>query len=111
MVLVERHDGNAGYGKRAVNRARLQQRPIEDARALLRLLEDIAEALTQDVEGLLRSVSRDRLAAAIMAEGAQLVDAMTMVRVIMRVEDGVEAPDAGIEELQPQIRRGVDEHR
>src|SRR5215471_11514382 len=43
-----------------------------------------------------------------MAEGAQLVDAVAVVGMVVGIEDGVEARDAGVEELQPQVRRGVD---
>src|SRR5262249_10923637 len=48
VVLLERHDRNAGYGKRSVKNARLEQRAIKNARSLLCLPEDIAETLAQD---------------------------------------------------------------
>src|SRR5215475_4241401 len=44
-----------------------------------------------------------------MVEGAQLVDAMAVVGMVVGIEDGVEARDASVEELLPQVRRRVDE--
>src|SRR5271170_2805768 len=44
-------------------------------------------------------------------ERAQIIDPMRMVRVRMRHEDAVETSHAGVDQLQAQVRRSVDQHQ
>src|SRR5215470_15869276 len=43
-------------------------------------------------------------------QGAQVIDAMNVVRVFVRIEHAVEVIDVGTEQLLAQIRRGVHQH-
>jgi hypothetical protein len=43
-------------------------------------------------------------------EGTKVIDAMRVVRMLVREEHGVEAPHAGVEKLLPKVGRGIDQH-
>src|SRR5262249_8589074 len=77
--------------------------------AASRRLKAVAEALVQRLRGTLINVDRDALAA-VDEEPAQVVDAVGMIGMLVRVEDGLERVDLGVEELFAQIRRRVDQH-
>ena len=83
---------------------------VEDRRveAAGGLDEDVGEAGDQQLGGL--GVGPDRQAgAAVLHDGAQVVDAVQVVGVGVGVGDAVEEADAGGEELRAQVGGGVDQ--
>ena len=73
-----------------------------------RRLEAIGEPAAHHRGGALVKVNIDALAP-LDEQRAQIVDAVGVVGVFVRVEHAVEPIDVGVEELLAQIRRGVDE--
>ena len=84
----------------------VEDRRVEAAR---RLHEDVGEARDQHLGGL--GVGPDRQAgAAVVDDGAEVVDAVDVVGVRVGVDDAVEQADVGGEELRAQVGGGVDQH-
>ncbi len=72
------------------------------------LLETIAEAAGEAVTGDRVEVA-GHLALHGVGDHAQIVDAVRVVGVVVRVEDAIEVGDAGVEQLFAQVGGGVDE--
>lgn len=71
--------------------------------------KDVAEALPQAPHGFGRGETGDRPGAPI-AQRSQIVDAVAVVRMVMRPEDGVYAIDVVGEELRSEIGWRVDQN-
>ena len=86
--------------------AEVEDRRVEAAGGLH---EDVGEAGDQQLGGV--GVGPDRQAgAAVLHDGAQVVDAVHVVGVRVGEDDAVEQADAGGEELRAQVGGGVDQH-
>ncbi len=85
---------------------------VEDRadRTSRRLLEAVGEALDQALAGRRVEPHVQPLLHGVRHH-AQVVDAVRVVGVVMRIEDAVERFAAHAQELLAQIRRGVDQHR
>jgi hypothetical protein len=77
--------------------------------ASLRCLEAIGEALAQEFACRLVEIDVDA-AARVIRDHAQIIDAVTMVGVLVGVEHAVEQPDAGIDQLLAEVGRRIDQH-
>ena len=100
-------DGAAGAVDRegAVDRAEVEDRRVEAAGGLD---EDVGEAGHQELGGV--GVGPDRQAgAAVLHDGAEVVDAVDVVGVRVGEGDAVEEAGVGGEELGAQVGGGVDE--
>jgi hypothetical protein len=73
-----------------------------------RVVEDVVEGAPQPVERLGGAVDRQGVAAA-HREDPQVVDAVDVVGVLVGVEHRVHLPDAGREELEPQLGRSIEQ--
>src|SRR5579883_2986038 len=76
--------------------------------AARRLPKTITEARRHHVGGRRIEVHVDR-PPVLDEQRAQVVDAVSMIRVLMGVEHGIEPVDVGIEQLLAQIRRRIDQ--
>jgi hypothetical protein len=89
-----------------LQRVQFQDRGIVAARGLH---EGIAEARDQRVGGI--GIGPDRQPRpAVEDHHAQVVDSVHVVGMGMGIDHAVEQPDTGVEQLRPQVRRGVDQH-
>ena len=77
--------------------------------ALRRGIEAIGEALPEQAARCLVVIDRDA-PAAVISHHAQIIDAVGMIGVIVRVEHAVEPPDTYVEQLLAEVGRGVHEH-
>src|SRR5262249_58724405 len=77
-------------------------------RGARRRLQAIGEALVKRAGGALVDIERDALAA-VNEQAAQVVNAVGMVGMLMRIEHGVEPIDLGVKQLLAQIRRRIDQ--
>ena len=93
--------------RRAAGRSRVSQMRRIAALAL----EDVAEPRAEGRPGGRVHVAGRCAAALAQEEGAQVVDAVRLVGVVVGVEHRVDALHARGRRLQPQVRRGVDQHR
>ena len=106
---AERHERDRAAvaldGDRAVEQLQVEDRRVEAAGGLD---EGVAEARDQHLGGL--GVGPDRQpGAAVLGDGAQVVEAVQVIGVRVGVEDAVEEPDPGVEELGAQVGGGVDQ--
>ncbi|MGY3233407.1 hypothetical protein ACVMAJ_000297 [Bradyrhizobium sp. USDA 4448] len=89
--------------------AGLDRMPRQDRRIVAALRRD--EAVGEPRHDVLRSrlieIGRNALAH-VENDGAQIVHAMGLVRMLMGQEHRVDVVDIGIDELLAQIRRGID---
>ncbi len=65
----------------------------------------------EDVQRLARAVDRNGRLPGRLLQEAHIVDALGVVGVVVGVEDRAHLPDAGIQALRAQVRRGVDQDR
>ena len=84
---------------------------LEDRRifAICRHVEAIGEALPELLSGQLVVIHGDP-APPVIGHHAQIIDAVGMVGMVMGEEHAVEPPDAHVEQLLAEVRRGVDKH-
>jgi hypothetical protein len=73
------------------------------------IVEDVRESFGQPLHRLRRTVHVDRLIAPVR-EGADVVDAVNVIGVVVRKQDRVNAAYVRGDELKPQLRRRVDEN-
>ena len=71
-------------------------------------VEDVGEPLRESLHRVRRTIHVDRRVAPVR-EGADVVNAIDVVGVVVREQNGVDSADARGNELQAQLRRGVDE--
>jgi hypothetical protein len=71
-------------------------------------IENIAKTAVQMTERFTSCVSGHRTAM-VVKYLPDIVDAMTMIGMIMRPEHGIEINDVGRQQLRPQIRRCIDQ--
>ena len=70
--------------------------------------KDIAEPHAQPPQRLVRGIARQRRAAA-HAQGAQVIDAVGVIGMIVGPQHTVDPADPGGEQLVPQIGRRIDQ--
>src|SRR5690606_187386 len=85
----------------------LESLEMNDRRIAVTPREDIAEPLAQAARGFGRGEAGQRRVAR-EAHRPQVVDAVTMVGVVVRPEHRVDLVDAIVEELLTQVGRGID---
>ena len=99
-VSVQRRSRGRGYGARLFERAAMHAR---NEGVLLLFIH----ALSENVPMI--KIAR-KFGATVERDGAEVVDPVRMIGMVVRVDDTVDRADVSIEQLVAQIRRGVDEH-
>ena len=73
-----------------------------------RIVEDVGEALCQPRHRVRRTVHLDR-DVALVRERANVVDAVDVIGVIMSEKNCVHLTHTGVDQLEPELRRSIDE--
>ena len=109
MVDRERLEPHPEHVDRAVvfDRTAVKARYAAPVRAFSR--ESIREHPQQRVHRRLRGVNRDAISPAVV-EGAYVVEAHDVVRVVVRVEDRVQPAQIGAQRLLSEVGARVDDH-